>query len=254
MGSACHTLQCLLYPWQWIGVFLGACIEPTKIHTEVQCTILLPGQIAPTSNISQSKAHTPSNSGGGKHLNCSLNGSLSVIQISCSTVLVHPSSLASNAKTSWKVSTSSCAAVAFWGVQLLSPSRLSFSRGFLCCSATNKDGHLSSIPRAASISGESSAVGTGNAETTWAACMPYFRKTGDSDMFLIITDTLLLLILCLVYVCRTCNPRGSSCAPRLSGPSPQRCHHHLGTLPMRGLNLHSMIWVWNGPSFTFSFM
>ena len=130
------------------------------------------------------------------------------------------------------------------GVQLLSPSRFSFSRSFPCHSATDKDGCLSSNPRAASISGESSAGRTGNAETTQATCTPFFRKTGDSDMFLIITDTLLLLILSLVYVCRTCNPRGSGHAPPgLSGPSPQRHHHHLGTLPNERFNpaLHDLV-------------
>ena len=189
------------------------------------------GQIAPTSNISQSEAHTSSNSGGGMHLNHSLNSSLSVIQISCSTVVVHPSSSASNTKTSWKVSTSSHPAMAFWGVQLLSPSRFSFSRSFPCCSATNKHGCLSSVPRAASISNESSASGTGDAETTWATCMPFFRKTRDSDMFLIITDTLLLLILSLVYACRACNPRGSGCTPRVEWPQPSKVSSSPGHSP-----------------------
>ena len=36
--------------------------------------------------------------GGGIHLNCSLKGSLSLMHISCSIALVHPSSLLSNVK------------------------------------------------------------------------------------------------------------------------------------------------------------
>ena len=126
------------------------------------------GHLAPTSNISQTEACTSSNNGGGICLKCSINGSLSVIRISCSTTLVQPSSLPSIAKTSWKVSTSSHATMAFWGVQLLSPSRFSFSKSFLCQSATDRDGYLSSVPRTASISGESSTSGTGEAETTQA--------------------------------------------------------------------------------------
>ena len=43
MGRS-HTLQSLLYLWQWIGVLLGACVELAKIHTEVQCSILLSHQ------------------------------------------------------------------------------------------------------------------------------------------------------------------------------------------------------------------
>ena len=165
------------------------------------------------------------------HLNHSLNSSLSVIQISCSTALVHPSSLVSNAKTSWKVSTSSCTTAVFWGVQLLSPSRFSFSRSFPCHSVTDKDGCLSSIPRVASISGESSTGRARNVETTWATCMPFFRKTGDSDMFLIITDTLLLLILSLVYMCRTCIPGSSSCSPWVEWSQPSKASPSPGHSP-----------------------
>ena len=66
--------------------------------------------------------------------------------------------------------------------------------------------------------------GTGNVETTLATCMPFFRKIEDLDMFLTTKDTLLLFILSLVYVCRTCNPR-------LSFPSPQGHYHDVDTLP-----------------------
>ena len=75
----------------------------------------------------------------------------------------------------------------------------------LCCSATDRGCHLSSAPRTASISGDISVGRTGNAETTLATCTPLFRKIKDSDMFLTTMDTLLLLILSLVYACRTCN-------------------------------------------------
>ena len=99
------------------------------------------------------------------------------------------------------------------------------------CSATDKDGHLSSFPRTASISRESSAGRTGNAETTLATCTPFFRKTGDSDMFLIITDTLLLLILSLVYACRTCNPGGSGHVPQVEWPQPSKVPPSPGCSP-----------------------
>ena len=146
------------------------------------------GCIAPVSSISRSEACT-SNNGGGIHLKCSLKGSMLVIQISCSTALVQPSSLPSNAKTSWKVRTSFRAAAAFHGVQLLGPSRFSFSKSFSCHSATDKGGCLSSAPRTTSISRESFTGGTSDVETTLEICTPFFRKIGDSDMFLTITNT-----------------------------------------------------------------
>ena len=183
------------------------------------------GCMVPASNISWSKACTSSSSSRGIHLNHSLNGLLLVIQISCSTVLVQPSSFPSNVKTSWKDNTRSCATMAFQGVQLLRPSRSNFSRSFCCHSATDKGWCLSSAPRTVSISWDISTGGTGDAETILGTCMPFFRKITDSDMFLTTTDTLLLLILSLVYAYRTCNPGG--CIPRLSFPSPQGCHHNV---------------------------
>ena len=128
-------------------------------------------------NISWSEAHTSSSSIGGICLNHSLNGSLSVIQISCSTTLVQPSSFPSNAKISWKDNTRSLAATAvFQGVQLLRPSRFNFSQSFCCHSATDRGWHLSSAPRTASISGDISTGRTGNRETILATCTSFFRK------------------------------------------------------------------------------
>ena len=60
------------------------------------------GCIAPTSSISQSEVHTSSKDGGGICLNHSLNGSLSVMWISCLIALVQPSSFPSNKKMLWK--------------------------------------------------------------------------------------------------------------------------------------------------------
>ena len=40
----------------------------------------------------------------------------------------------------------------------------------------------------------------------------------------------------------------------LSLTSFQGCYHHMSTFPSKGLVLHSMIWVWNGPNFMLSFM
>ena len=96
------------------------------------------------------------------------------------------------------------------GVQLLRPSRFSFS----CHLATDIGSHSASAPRMASISGENSRGSTGDAETTLATCTPFFRNIGDSDMFMTTTDTLLLLILSLVYACRTCNPGGRGHTPQ----------------------------------------
>ena len=135
------------------------CVESTEIHKEAYIpsfsltnTTALHhgdwlGHITPASNISQSEVHTSSSSGGGIHLNCSLNGSLSVIQISCLTTLVQPSSLPSSVKISWRASMRSHAAMAFQGVRLLRPSRFSFSRSFFCHSTTDRGSHLSFIPR-----------------------------------------------------------------------------------------------------------
>ena len=58
------------------------------------------GHIAPMSNISQGEACISSKSSGGICLNLSLKGLLSVMQISCSIVLVQPSLFPSNAKMS----------------------------------------------------------------------------------------------------------------------------------------------------------
>ena len=101
------------------------------------------GCMAPTSNMSQSEACTSFRSSGGICLNHSLNSSLLVIQISCSTALVQPSLFPSNVKTSWKASMRPHATMAFQGVQLLRPSRSNFSRSFFCCSATDRGCHLS---------------------------------------------------------------------------------------------------------------
>ena len=120
--------------------------------------------------MSWSEVCTSSSSGGGIHLNHSLNGSLLVIWILCSTALVQPSLLPSSARISWKVSTRSCATTAFWGVQLLRPSRFNFSRSLVCLSATDRGFHLSSIPRMAFHSGDNSVGGMDNAETSLATC------------------------------------------------------------------------------------
>ena len=125
-------------------------------------------------------------------------------------------------ETSWKDNTRSHATVAFQGVQLLRPSRSNFFISFCCRSATDRGWHLSSAPRTTSISRDISVGGTGNAETTLATCMPFFRKITDSDMFLTTTDTLLLLILSLVYACRTCNPGGRGHTPQAELPQPSR--------------------------------
>ena len=160
------------------------------------------GCIAPTSSMSLSEAHTSSRSSGGMHLNCSLKGSLLLMRISCSITLMHPSLYPSSMKMSWKAKTSSLPAGTFLGVQLLRPSKFSFSRSFSCHVATVIGSHAVCAPRAASISGDNSTGGTSKADTMHATCTPFFRKMGLSDIFLTTMDTLLLLIFSQVYVCK----------------------------------------------------
>ena len=87
---------------------------------------------------------------------------------------------------------------------------------------TYRDSHLSSVLRTASISRESSISRTGDVDTTLATCTPFFRKTRDSNIFLTMMDTLLQLILSLVYVCRACSPGGSGHDPQVVKPQSSR--------------------------------
>ena len=70
--------------------FMQKCSDPSFFLTST--TVLHHGDwlgcITPTSSISWSKVPTSSKSGGGMHLNHSLNGSLLVMQISCLIALV----------------------------------------------------------------------------------------------------------------------------------------------------------------------
>ena len=70
---------------------------------------------------------------------------------------MQPSSFPSSVKISWKAKMSSLAAATFLGVQLLRPSKFSFSRSFSCHAFTDMGSHTISAPRAASILGENSA-------------------------------------------------------------------------------------------------
>ena len=127
------------------------------------------------------------------------------MQISCSIALVHPSSFPSSMKMSWKAKTSSLAATALLGVQLLRPSKFSFSGSFSCHTATVIGSHTVSAPRTASILGDNSIGGTGEADTMHATLTPFFRKMGLSNIFLTMMDT---LIFSWVYACKTCKPGG----------------------------------------------
>ena len=68
---------------------------PIFILHQVNCITQwqLAGPNDQDSSISQSDVGTSSSKGGGMHLNCSLKGSSSLRQISCSMPLVQPSSL-----------------------------------------------------------------------------------------------------------------------------------------------------------------
>ena len=69
------------------------------------------------------------------------------------------------------------------------------------------------------------------------------------------TDTLLLLVLSLVYGCKTCNPRGRGCTLLGWDSLAFKGITITWALPLRrGLVLHSRIVVWNSLSLTFSFM
>ena len=133
------------------------------------------GHIAHVYSISLSKACISSRSNGGMHLNHSLKGSLSLIQISCSIALVQPSSFPSSTKMSWKAKMSSLAAATFLVVQLLRPSKFSFLKSFSCHAVTVIGSHAISAPRVASILGDNSAEGTGEADTSCATCTLFFR-------------------------------------------------------------------------------
>ena len=115
MHHAYHTFQCFLDPQQRIQILFH--VHTLSLQTSMQkcsnpsffltSTTMLHhgdwlGRITPTSSISQSEVCTSSKSGGGMHLNHSLNDSLLVIQISCSIALVQPSSFPSSVKMLWK--------------------------------------------------------------------------------------------------------------------------------------------------------
>ena len=114
---------------------------------------------------------------------------------------MQPSSFPSSAKLSWKAKMSSLAAATFLGVQLLRPSKFSFSRSFYCQAATVIGSRAVSAPRPASILGDSSTEETCKADTMHTTLTPFFRKMGLSNIFLTTMDTLLLLIFSWVYVC-----------------------------------------------------
>ena len=145
------------------------------------------------------------------------NGSLLVMQVSCLIALIQPSLFPSSVKMSWKAKMRSQAVAALCGVQLLRLSKFSSSNSFSCHAFTDIGSCMASAPRVASISVDSSVGGTGEAETTCATCTPFFRKIGDSDMFLTTMDTLLLLILSLVYTCKTYSLGGQGMCPTQQG-------------------------------------
>ena len=104
--------------------------------------------------------------------------------------------------------------------------------------------HIVSVPRAASISSDSSMGGTGEVETTHTTCTPFFRKTRDSDIFLTTSYTLLLLNSSLVYVCNTCNPKDKGCTPAgCDSPAFKGVTITWALSSRGGLVLHSRIWV-----------
>ena len=90
------------------------------------------GQIVPESNISHRCTWTPSTSGGGIHLNYSLNGVLLVTLITCSVTWVQTSLLGSREKTSWYSAKRNWAESASLGGQDSNPLRSNSSNNFSC--------------------------------------------------------------------------------------------------------------------------
>ena len=119
--------------------------------------------------------------------------------ISCSIALVQPSSFLFSVKMSWKAKMSSLAAATFLGVQLLRPSKFSFSGSFSCHAVTVIGSHAVSAPRVASILGDNSAGGP---------CMPPVPLS--SDRWGCLTCSSLLLTPCFYsssagYMCHALN-------------------------------------------------
>ena len=165
------------------------------------------GHITPTSPMSLSEVCTSSRSGRRMHLNHSLKGSPLLMWILCSITLMHPGSFPSSAKMSWKAKTSSFVAATLLRVQLLRPSKFSFSRNLFSHMANVMGSCTASVPRAAPISVVNSTGGISKTDTKHATLTPFFRKIGLSDLFLTMTDTLLLPIFSWVYMCKMCKPR-----------------------------------------------
>ena len=78
------------------------------------------------------------------------------------------------------------------GDQWANPSKFNFSSSFSCLAATDKGSGLGSLPSEASISGDSSAGGTSDADKTCTTGLPFLRKIWLSDTFLTTKDTFLL--------------------------------------------------------------
>ena len=131
--------------------------------------------MAPSSSISLKEAWTSSKSGGGILLNLSLKGSLSTMQISCSTVLVQPNSFFSSAKMLWYDNTNCSAASVFLGAQFFRPLKSSFSRSFACCSTMERGSAMASKAVASSDSNAGTLGGTGIAGTKRATRTPFLR-------------------------------------------------------------------------------
>ena len=186
MASVCHALECLLNSWQWVRILFYACIQPAKVHAEAEGPILFVHQhhcITPWGLVGMDSPCLQHVSQGCSHLLQQGRWYLPELFLKELTVcdanlmliaLMQPSSLP-KVKTSWKVRTSSLATAAFPGVQELRPSRFNFSRSFSCHAATKRGSSFISSPRAACTSRDNSAGGTGNADSTHAILVPFFK-------------------------------------------------------------------------------
>ena len=144
MSCSYQTLQCLLNPWQGVGVLLHTGAQMVEViqkckplsffltNTTMLHHTLWLGHMAPDSNISSRWLWTSSTKGEGIHLNHSLKGVSSVNLIICSVDWVQPNLAGSNEKILWYSAKSCWAESASSGGPNSNPLRSSSSNSFPC--------------------------------------------------------------------------------------------------------------------------
>ena len=164
--------------------------------------------MVPDSSISFKQLLTSSTNGGGICLNLSLKGVSSVTFIICLVEWVQPNSAGSNENTSRYLARSQQATSNSSGVHKSKPLKSNLSNNFPCLCLTVSlrvwESWDSTAPSGnCSPSGGS---GTGNAATTLATGIFFWRVCKYAVLFLTTTTTFLLPFLNLVYVFCTVSP------------------------------------------------